>query len=453
MPDLSVQNIAFAVSNTSLWKENTMKKIHWVLLAAAMLTVVNLACGPSDVTPTQEPQPTKEQAPTEEVVEPTRVNPTPEPTSTPVPKTEATGGGLEIVNQSGNDIWYIYLSPSKADEWGEDWLGDDIIRDGETHVIEGVPDGIYDLRAEDRDGEAIELVWEMDLAEVTALTIAGTAPAGGMASLEVVNESDTVITYLYVSPTDSASWGEDLLGADVIEVQGSYVLDGIPPGSYDIQAAGETDAAIESVFDVDLSDQRTWSVVGKADLPDNAVLRFEDDFSDNRNDWGFDTADEDVHYMRPSGGEYCILVKNNQFTAWEWYEPFRTDEFVAEVACTLSGAEDASCGLGFGPDGDNLYWFEVSPFDQTYALFLLENDSWQENLIEWTPSNNIDPDRSNYLSMERVNGIVSLYVNGVLVDQVKSQRFPTGRIGIGGSTYEEANGTVCLDDLRVWRLE
>jgi hypothetical protein len=433
-----------------------MKKIHWVLLAATVLTLVNLACSPSDLMPTQEPEPTKEQAPTE-AVEPTRAEPTPEPTPeatpTPVPEVETDGKGLQVVNQSGADIWYVYLSPSKAEEWGEDRLGDDIIRDGEAYVIKDVSDGVYDLRAEDSDGEAIEVVWEMDLEETASLTITGAEPAGGMASLEVVNESDTIITYLYVSPTDSDSWGEDVLGADVIEQQGSYVLDGIPQGSYDIQAADESDAAIESVFNVDLSGQRTWTVAGKTNLPDNAVLRFEDDFSDNRNDWGFDTGDEDVHYMRPSGGEYCILIKRDQFTAWEWYEPFRTDEFVAEVACTLSGAEDASCGLGFGPDGDNLYWFEVSPFDQTYALFLLENDSWQENLVEWTESKNIDPDRSNYLSMERVNGVVSLYVNGVLLDQIESQRFPTGRIGIGGSTYEEADGTVCLDDLRVWRLE
>jgi len=429
-----------------------MKKIHWVLLAATMLILVNLACGPSDVKPTQEPQPTKEQAPTEEI-EPTRADPTPEPTSTPVPKAEAAGEGLEIANQSGADIWYVYLSPSKAEEWGEDRLGDDIVRDGETYVIEGVPNGVYDLRAEDKEGEAIEVVWEMDLEYTMSLTITGAAPAGGMASLEVLNESGIVITYLYVSPTDSASWGEDVLGADVIEEQGRYVLDGVSPGSYDIQAADESDTAIESVFNVDLSGQRTWTVAGKAGLPANAALRFEDDFSDNQNDWGFDTEGDDVHYMRPSGGEYCILIKKNQFTAWEWYEPFRTDEFIAEVACTLSGAEDASCGLGFGPDGDNLYWFEISPFDQTYALFLLENDSWQENLIDWTPSKNIDPGRSNYLSLERVSGVVSLYVNGVLLDQIESQRFPTGRIGIGGSTYEEANGTVCLDDLRVWRLE
>jgi len=48
---------------------------------------------------------------------------------------------------------------------------------------------------------------------------------------------------------------------------------------------------------------------------------------------------------------------------------------------------------------------------------------------------------------------VSLYVNAVLVGQVNSDRFPTGRLGIGGSTYDQGNATVCMDTLRVWRLE
>jgi hypothetical protein len=55
--------------------------------------------------------------------------------------------------------------------------------------------------------------------------------------------------------------------------------------------------------------------------------------------------------------------------------------------------------------------------------------------------------------MERVEGVVSLYANGVLVGQVNSDRFPTGRVGLGGSTYNEPNATVCLDNLRVWRME
>lgn len=426
-----------------------MKNVHWILLAAAMLILVNLACGPGEVTPTQEPQPTEEPESTQvpPTPEPTEVPPTPEPTPSPIQEDKSAGATLEIVNRSGIDIWYVHLSPSKSDDWGEDQLGDDLIRDGETYTLEGIPSGVYDLRAEDRDGETIGVMWEVDLVDDLSLTVTGTG------SLEVLNDSPSVITYLYISPTESDTWGEDWLGTEVIDQQGTYLVDGLSPGSYDIKAADADDEPIETVFNVDIAGEILWTVVGKTPLPDDAVLRFEDDFSDNRNDWGLDTEGEDVTYMRPSGGEYCIQIKRDQFTAWEWYEPFRTDEFVAEVACTLSGAVDASCGLGFGPDGDNLYWFEVSPFDQTYALFLLEDGAWQESLIDWTASSHIDPDRTNYLSMERVGGVVSLYVNGILLEQVESRRFPTGRIGIGGSTYDEGDALVCLDDLRVWRLE
>ena len=65
----------------------------------------------------------------------------------------------------------------------------------------------------------------------------------------------------------------------------------------------------------------------------------------------------------------------------------------------------------------------------------------------------IYPEGWNYLSMQRVDGVVSVYVNSVLVGEVASDHFPTGRIGLGGATYDLESITICLDDLRVWRLE
>jgi hypothetical protein len=410
-----------------------MKNIRRILLAGVVLALVVLACGPSGETPAPEMEPTVE------------VKPTLPPVDTPAPAPQ--GATLEIINNSGTELWYVYLSPGQADQWGEDWLGDHRIGDGETYVIEGIPEGTYDVKAEDENQEVVETWWNVDLGGKVTWTIVG------LGSLEVINESDDTVAYLYISPSDSTSWGDDWLGGDMIQVGTSYVVDGIPRGVYDVKAADLDGNAVEILYNVSLYGQKTWTAVGKTPLPDDAVLRFEDDFQDNRNNWGLDTEDENVFYMRPADGEYCILIKSDNFTAWEWYEPFRTDEFVAEVACHLEGAEDASCGLGFGPDGDNLYWFEVSPFDQTFALFLLEDGTWQDTLVDWTVSRNIDPGGTNSLSMERVSGVVYLYVNGVFVGQVDSDRFPTGRVGLGGSTYEQGDGTVCLDNLRVWRLE
>ena len=112
---------------------------------------------------------------------------------------------------------------------------------------------------------------------------------------------------------------------------------------------------------------------------------------------------------------------------------------------------DATCGR-FGQMATILR-FEVSPETQTYALFLLQNDEWQEAPISWTESKNIVPTGWNYLSIERVGGYFSVFVNGVMLGQVESNIFPTGRIGIGGASYEDGNVTVCVDNLRVWRLE
>jgi len=410
-----------------------MKNIHRIVLAASVLVLVVLACGPSGETPTSEVQPTPE------------VKPTLPPPDTPTPAPQ--GATLEITNDSGVEVWYVYLSPSKADQWGEDWLEDHVVKDGQTYAIEGIPEGIYDVRAEDENQEVIEVWWNVDFEGKMTWTVVG------LSSLEVINESGGKIAYLYISPSDSTTWGDDWLGEDMIDAAASYVVGDIPRGTYDIKAADQDGDSVEMVYSVALSGQKSWTVVGQIALPDNAVLRFEEDFHDNRNNWGLDVESEDVFYMRPANGEYCILIKSDNFTAWEWYEPFRPDEFVAEVACHVEGAEDASCGLGFGPDGDNLYWFEVSAYDQTFALFLLEDGAWQDNLVEWTVSKNISPSEANYLSLERVEGVVSLYINGVLVGQVDSDRFPTGRIGLGGSTYSQGGATVCLDDLRVWRLE
>lgn len=409
-----------------------MKSIRWIAVAAAVLALAGLACGGGDdETPT-----VVKEAP-----------PTLMPTNTSAPEPETEGATLEISNESGIDVWYVYISPADADEWGDDWLGDDVIDDGETYTIESIPEGVYDVKAEDENHEEIAVVWEADVEGNLTWDITG------LSSFEVINDSDDAIYYLYISASDSTTWGDDWLGDDTIEAGASHVVSDVPRGTYDIKATDQDDDSVEVVYNVAFPEKSSWTVVGKTPLPGNAVLRFEEEFEDNRNNWGLDSESENVFYKRPAGGEYCILIKSDNFTAWEWYEPFRTDEFVADVACRLDGAEDASCGLGFGPDGDNIYWYEVSPSDQTFALFLLEDDSWQENLIEWTVSQNINPNGVNYLSLERVEGIVSLYVNSVLIGQADSDRFPEGRVGLGGSTYSEGNATVCLDNLRVWRLE
>ncbi|NLF00388.1 MAG: hypothetical protein GX601_05350 [Anaerolineales bacterium] len=428
-----------------------MKRPSPILVSIVMLVLATLACFPNrgaqpTATPEQiQPTAVQEQVQPTVAVEVETPAPTVQPTSAPSPVPQ--GASIEISNESDVDVYYIYISPSDSGEWGEDWLGDQVLPAGGATTIYGVPEGTCDIKAADQAGEIVEVFWEVDLAGAVSWTITGTA------SLVVDNQSTSTITNLYISSTESDTWGDNWLTTDVVGPGETYVVSGIPRGSYDIKATASDNSAIEVLFNVQLVTERTWTVQGSYPLPSNAVLRFEDDFSSNRNNWGRNVDTGDVLYNNPADGQFCIDIRSQNFTAWEWYEPFRPDQFVAEIMCTVTGPADATCGLGFGPDGDNLYWFEVTAYNQAFALFLLENGSWQTPPIEWTESVNISPQGPNYLSMERVQGQLNVFINGVLVGQVASDRFPTGRVGIGGSTYDDGNATVCIDSLQVWRLE
>ncbi len=439
-------------------------QVRWIGLGLSVaLMVLSLSCGlvdlvervvsptatalpPDTATPVpveteEEPSPTATPQPEVEKKPVEKATSTPEPQPDPDSETAA----LEIVNASGLDIWYLLVSPSDSEMWGDDRLGDDILFAGDTKVIEGLAPGMYDVQALDEEEDVIETVWEIELTGETSLTLTGAA------AIEINNLADVAIAELYISPVESDTWGNNML-ADAIPADGSTTLEGLSPEWYDLKAVDTTGETIETIYQVELTSGSFWNVTGKVPLPDNATLRFEDAFDDNRNSWG-EVENDDAKYYAPADGTYCIDVKVANMTAWEWYEPFRTDEFVAEVGCQIEEETDATCGLGFGPDGDNLYWFEVSPYEQMYALFLLLDDEWQAPLIDWTVSKNISDVSRNMLSMERIGDTVSIYVNGIWLADVEETTLDEGRIGIGGSTYDEPSITVCLDDLRVWELE
>ena len=423
-----------------------MQQRNKLLLVFSILVLLSLACSiPGRSTPVPV-TPMPDVPKTEETKEPEPTDtPEAQPTPTSIPKSKAST--IEITNVSGQDIGFLFIAASDEDDWGDDWLNGDTIADGETYQITGIPDGVYDMQANDMENFVIQEIWSVEVKGNFAWTV------NLDVALEIYNYSTETIAEIYIAPSDSDTWGDDWLAGDEIAVDDFYYFTGMDTGLYDIKAVDADEDVIETVYNFSIEGPYYLDIVGKTLLPDNAVLRFEDDFADNRNSWG-QSENDDVRYNPPANGEFCIDIKTDNLTAWEWYEPFRPDEFVAEVACYISDDSlDSTCGLGFGPDGDNLYWFEVSPEYQTYTLNLLLNDEWQDNLIPWTDSYNIYPGGWNYLSLERLDGYVSVFINGVQVGGVESDHFPTGRIGVGGSTYDESNITICLDDLRVWRME
>jgi hypothetical protein len=73
---------------------------------------------------------------------------------------------VEITNNTGYTIMYMYVSPAKSDSWEEDVLGDETMSDGETRRVNltGYKSPMFDIRLVDEDGDKYTF-WNVDVSK------------------------------------------------------------------------------------------------------------------------------------------------------------------------------------------------------------------------------------------------------------------------------------------------
>lgn len=258
-----------------------------------MLILAALACGQSTPVP-----------PT--AVPPTKAPPTAPPT---VPSgTSPKVVELTLVNDSGLPVCYVYISSVQSDEWGENWLAqDEVVRSGGSRVFQ-VEGGDYDLRAEDCDGNLVDV---QNGAQITA-GVTWTLLALQRAPVLIVNQSSYEICYLYISPTDSQDWGPDWLGHNTIPSGSTHTLQ-VPLGTYDLRAedCDHNPLNIQNGISVKV-DGITWTLndvteasltlENKLDIPICQVFIS----SSGNTDWGADWLGENE--VIPPGGSYTFSL-------------------------------------------------------------------------------------------------------------------------------------------------
>ncbi len=166
-----------------------------------------------------------------------------------------SGFEVKVVNRSPDEICYVMISPSEDDMWGDDWLGDEeTIAPGSTRTFE-VPAGTYDIEAETCDEAVMATAWEVD--DDFSLVV---GDPKATVRLLVVNNSDTEICYIYISPTSADEWGDDWMGDMESLPSGGSRMFYVQPGVYDLQAADCDDNALAEEYEVDLTDDTTWTL-------------------------------------------------------------------------------------------------------------------------------------------------------------------------------------------------
>ena len=93
---------------------------------------------------------------------------------------------------------------------------------------------------------------------------AAPATGGAAATLTVINDTDTEIWYVYISPSDSSDWGDDWLGDNKIVPGDSYTFE-LTEGTYDLMAQDEEHNEMASRYGEYISGDMEWRLYAEGD--------------------------------------------------------------------------------------------------------------------------------------------------------------------------------------------
>ncbi len=239
--------------------QTSSRRLPWaVVLVGLALLGATLACSFLSAA-----EPTATTAPVQAPTLP------PLPTLPPVATTGGGGGDgggsatITMINQSGETICYVNISPVTDQYWGDDWLSSsETVGNGQTRPFTVDPGG-WDLRALTCDQDTIE---EERQITVTASGFTWVVDPRaqipqGPATLRLVNNLSVSVCYVYISPVTDQYWGTDWLGADTIPAGESYDF-AVPPGqSYDLRADDCSNNTLAQEQAIAISDTlTTWTV-------------------------------------------------------------------------------------------------------------------------------------------------------------------------------------------------
>jgi hypothetical protein len=158
------------------------------------------------------------------------------PSSGPLPS-------IGIKNNTGHTVYYVYVSPASSSTWGSDWLGDDVLMDGNSVSLTlSSPlsvENIYDIRLRDSDGDTYTKtnvsihsgsLIEFTIGDLDVENIVRNPNQGNqdMPAIRIANNTGYTAYYVYISPVASDNWGPDRLDTSQVLPSGSAFLYHLP---------------------------------------------------------------------------------------------------------------------------------------------------------------------------------------------------------------------------------
>lgn len=192
-----------------------------------------------------------------------------------------SAGSIRIVNDTGGwDIYFIYISPSYDDSWGDDWLDSDEILYSGNSVTFNVTNDIYDIRIIDEDDDEYirydidvdgSYVWYVTLDDIGETYLGGGGYSGeetvyGNSPVTLYNDTGGYdIWYIYANPSSFSGWGDDRLGSEILYSGDEFTFWVEGGDYYDIQCEDE-DGDVYSFWEMWIGKDGLYLPVDLSDL-------------------------------------------------------------------------------------------------------------------------------------------------------------------------------------------
>ena len=166
-------------------------------------------------------------------------------------ETMGQSSSVRIVNKTGYTVYYVYLSPVSSESWGSDRLGSNVLQNNQSITISSLSlnsGNQYDIRLIDEDNDtytkrnvrlSANQSIEFSISDLDRRTNTAASSNNERPSVRIVNKTGYTVYFVYISPTSSSRWGDDVLEDDILR-NGQSVTVRLPSplnitNRYDIQ--------------------------------------------------------------------------------------------------------------------------------------------------------------------------------------------------------------------------
>ncbi len=194
----------------------------------------------------------------------------------------AYDGFVDITNETGFTIYYVFVSHESDEYWGDDMLGENYLMDGDTYrvYLSGHPTSMFDIMLEDEEENTYSF-YNVDVEnEEVIVSLANLDEGNGFYSgeatvngpggdfdgyVDITNTTGFIMHYLYIRQ-NSKSWGPDLLGDEILLDGATFSvnLNNFPGSVFDIRLEDDEQDTY-SFYDVDVESEDLYVTLDHLD--------------------------------------------------------------------------------------------------------------------------------------------------------------------------------------------